>query len=133
MPQGIREVPPSERRCTVKADMIIKNAKIYTSDADQPRACALVVKDGKFAYYQDALDLIRSMAEAKGATMAQIALAWMMNRKPYIVPIPGTRTPARMKENADASDIVLTAEELDRLEQALDRLNLVDTTARRIS
>ena len=85
-----------------------------------------------FAYYQDALDLIRSMADAKGATMAQIALAWMMNRKPYIVPIPGTRTPSRMQENADASDIVFTAEELATLEDTLAKLNLVDTTARRV-
>lgn len=86
-----------------------------------------------FAYYQDALTLIRELAEAKGATMAQIALAWMMNRKPYIVPIPGTRTPSRMQENADASDILLSADELARLEETLDRLDLVDTTARRIS
>ena len=85
-----------------------------------------------FAYYQDALALIRDLADAKGATMAQIALAWMMNEHDYIVPIPGTRTPSRMQENADASDIVFSAEELARLNEALDRLNLVDTTVRRI-
>jgi ABC-type glycerol-3-phosphate transport system substrate-binding protein len=49
-----------------------------------------------------------------------------------IVPIPGTRTPSRMQENADASDIVFTKEELTRLDEALNRLNLVDTTVRRI-
>lgn len=86
-----------------------------------------------FAYYQDALALIREMAEAKDATMAQIALAWMMNRKDYIVPIPGTRNVSRMQENADASDIVFSTEELAKLDDTLDKLNLVDTTARRIS
>ena len=85
-----------------------------------------------FVYYQDALALIREMAEAKDATMAQIALAWMMNRKDYIVPIPGTRTPSRMQENADASDIVFTTDELAKLEDTLAKLNLVDTTARRV-
>ena len=85
-----------------------------------------------FVYYQDALTLIRDLADAKGATMAQIALAWMMNEHDYIVPIPGTRTPSRMQENADASDIIFTEEELARLNEALDRLNLVDTTVRRI-
>lgn len=85
-----------------------------------------------FQYYQAALDLIRSTAESKNATMAQIALAWMMNKKPWIVPIPGTRTPSRMQENADASDIVLTNEEVKSLDEALNRLNLADTSARRI-
>lgn len=85
-----------------------------------------------FQYYQAALDLIRSTAESKNATMAQIALAWMMNKKPWIVPIPGTRTPSRMQENADASDIVLSNEEVKSLDEALNRLNLADTSARRI-
>ena len=85
-----------------------------------------------FRYYQAALDLIRSTAESKNATMAQIALAWMMNKKPWIVPIPGTRTPSRMQENADASDIVLTCEEVQSLDEALNKLNLTDTSARRI-
>ena len=86
-----------------------------------------------FAYYQQALDLIRTTAESRNATMAQIALAWMMNRRPWIVPIPGTRNPERMKENANASDIVLSADEVQALDTALDRLGLVDTSAKRIS
>lgn len=85
-----------------------------------------------FRYYQEALDLIRDTAESKHVTMAQIALAWMMNKKPWIVPIPGTRTPSRMQENADASDIILTSEEVKALDDALNRMNLADTAARRI-
>lgn len=85
-----------------------------------------------FVYYKQALDLIRDTAESKNATMAQIALAWMMNRRPWIVPIPGTRNPERMRENADASDIVLTPQEVQTIDDALDKMGLVDTSARRM-
>ena len=85
-----------------------------------------------FQYYQSALQLIRETAEAKHATMAQISLAWMLNKKPWIVPIPGTRTPSRMQENLDASDIVLSEAELAALDEALDKLNLTDTSAKRM-
>ena len=85
-----------------------------------------------FRYYQQALDLIRTTAERKNATMAQIALAWMVSKKPYIVPIPGTRSAERLQENANASDIILTAAEVQALDDALDKLNLVDTSAKRV-
>ena len=70
-----------------------------------------------FGYYQAVLELIRSMAQEKGATMAQIALAWMMCRKPWIVPIPGTRNVSRMEENAKASDITLTPQEVEWIDR----------------
>ena len=85
-----------------------------------------------FRYYQQALDLIRATAERKEATMAQIALAWMSRKKPYIVPIPGTRSVERMQENANASDIILTEAEVQALDEALNKMGLVDTTAKRI-
>lgn len=86
-----------------------------------------------FEYYQKALDLIRTTAQEKNATMAQIALACMMCKKDWIVPIPGTRSTERMQENADASEITLTAEEVKALDEALNKMNLADTMARRIS
>ena len=82
-----------------------------------------------FNTYKAALDLIKSKAEEKGATAAQISLAWMMCKKPWICPIPGTRTPSRMKENADASEIYLSAAEVAELDAALNKLNLADTSA----
>ena len=85
-----------------------------------------------FAYYQQALDLIRATAEEKSATMAQICLAWMIRKKPWIVPIPGTRSVERMRENLFAADVPLTEAEIVRLDEALDRLGLVDTSARRL-
>lgn len=87
--------------------------------------------DEGFAYYQSALELIRKTAEEKNATMAQISLAWMLNKKPWIIPIPGTRTPSRMKENLAASDISLSTDELTAIDDALKKLNLDDTSARR--
>ena len=66
------------------------------------------------------LALLRGLAEEKGATQAQISLAWMLCKKPWIVPIPGTRKVERMRENAGAAEIVLTPEEVVRLDRALD-------------
>ena len=86
-----------------------------------------------FRYYQSALDLIRTTGEKKNATMAQIALAWIMNQREFVVPIPGTRTVSRMQENADASDIILNPDEMSSLTMALNKLNLVDTRTRRLS
>ncbi len=84
-----------------------------------------------FAYYRQALDLIRTTAESKQATMAQISLAWMLSKKPWIVPIPGTRSPERMQENLNASDIVLTPAEVKALDDALDKMGLVDSMSKR--
>lgn len=58
------------------------------------------------------VDLLKRIAEAKGATPAQIALAWLLAQKPFIVPIPGTRRLDRVKENVGAADVTLTAADL---------------------
>ena len=86
-----------------------------------------------FRYYQQALDLIRSTAEEKGATMAQVCLAWMIRKKPWIVPIPGTRSPERMKENLASADVALTAEEIAKIDEALNQMGLKDAASKRIS
>ena len=68
------------------------------------------------------LQLIRCIASEKNATPAQISLAWMLCKKPWIVPIPGTRKPDRLQENAGAADITLSEEEVKQIDQALDRM-----------
>ena len=73
---------------------------------------------------QKLLDLLYRTAQEKNATPAQISLAWMLCKKPYIVPIPGTRKADRMKENADAARIALTAEEIRLLDEALDNMEM---------
>ena len=65
------------------------------------------------------LALIRRFAEEKDATPAQVSLAWMLHQRPYLVPIPGTRKESRLRENADASEVMLTEEEFTVLDHAL--------------
>ena len=72
------------------------------------------------------LALLQGMAEEKQATPAQISLAWMLCKKPYIVPIPGTRKLNRLEENAGASEIFLTKEEVEALDQALSSMEMSD-------
>lgn len=71
---------------------------------------------------RELFELIRGMAEEKAATPAQISLAWMLCKKPYIVPIPGTRKLERLKENAGAADILLTVQEVNAIDKRLNRM-----------
>ena len=71
---------------------------------------------------QSLLTLLRDLAEKKDATSGQIALAWMLCKKPYIVPIPGTRKHSRLVENAGAADIVLTPEEVAAIDARLESI-----------
>ena len=73
---------------------------------------------------QGLLDLLRRYGREKGATPAQISLAWMLGKKPWIVPIPGTRRVERMRENAGAAEVVLTPEEVAALDRALDQVSM---------
>ena len=70
------------------------------------------------------LGLIHQLAEEKQVTPAQVSLAWMLCKKPYIVPIPGTRKLERMKENAGAADISLSTSEVQTLDNALDNMKM---------
>jgi aryl-alcohol dehydrogenase-like predicted oxidoreductase len=72
--------------------------------------------------FQRNLELVRrvqTLAQAKGCTAAQLALAWLLAQGPDIVPIPGSRVTARLEENAQAADITLTPEELAGLDAAV--------------
>jgi aryl-alcohol dehydrogenase-like predicted oxidoreductase len=68
---------------------------------------------------QALVDRVTSIATAKQATPAQIALAWLLTRKPWIVPIPGTTKPHRLKENLGGAVIELTGDDLRQIESAL--------------
>jgi diketogulonate reductase-like aldo/keto reductase len=65
------------------------------------------------------VDLVQTIAERKGATPAQVALAWVLAQRPWIVPIPGTTKPHRLEENFAASDLELTADDLREIDDAL--------------
>jgi aryl-alcohol dehydrogenase-like predicted oxidoreductase len=64
-------------------------------------------------------DCIRELAEKKGCTPAQLALAWLLVQGKDIVPIPGTRTFSRLKENAESANIALSNDELDEIAAVL--------------
>lgn len=74
---------------------------------------------------QGLVDLLGNVAEKKGATKAQIALAWLLAQKPWIVPIPGTTKLHRLEENIEAAQIVLTSEELTDINSALEKIKIV--------
>jgi aryl-alcohol dehydrogenase-like predicted oxidoreductase len=66
---------------------------------------------------QALVGLIAKFAEAKGATPAQIALAWVLAQKNWIVPIPGTTKLHRLEENTGAADVELTAADLAKIDE----------------
>jgi len=70
------------------------------------------------------VNLIKKVAAGKSATPAQIALAWVLAQKPWIVPIPGTRKLARLEENLAAADFELTPGELRDLNDALSKIEI---------
>lgn len=72
------------------------------------------------------LHYLRELAEQKNATPAQISLAWMICKKPFIMPIPGTRKKERMQENASAADVILTSEEVQTIDRKLENMKMSD-------
>lgn len=75
-----------------------------------------------YAKAKGLLDMLNQMAAEKHATMGQLSLAWMICKKPYIIPIPGSRKLDRLKENFEAGSILLTAEEIAAIDAKLDTM-----------
>jgi aryl-alcohol dehydrogenase-like predicted oxidoreductase len=71
---------------------------------------------------QSLVEQLGRIAAARQATPAQIALAWLLARQPWIVPIPGTTKPHRLRENVGAADIALDADDMCQIEDALGRI-----------
>ena len=70
------------------------------------------------------VDLIKAVAERKSATPAQVALAWLLAQKPWIVPIPGTTKQHRLEENLGAVNVELTQSDLKQIDEASSKLKL---------
>lgn len=70
------------------------------------------------------VDLLTTLAADKGITRAQLALAWLLHQKPWIVPIPGTTKLARLEENLGAASVTLDESELRRIDEALGAVEL---------
>jgi aryl-alcohol dehydrogenase-like predicted oxidoreductase len=74
---------------------------------------------------QGLVNLLKSIATRLGATPAQVALAWLLAQKPWIVPIPGTTKLHRLDENLGAAELELTGNDLDDIESAAERIGVV--------
>jgi len=71
------------------------------------------------------VDLLERIGARKGATPAQIALAWLLAQKPWIVPIPGSRQPERLDENIGAGNVELTPDDLGEIDNAMSQIKVV--------
>lgn len=76
-----------------------------------------LVNDENLDRYQSLLTYLSDLGKEKGAAPGQLALAWILQRKPYIVPIPGMRSAERLAENAKAAEIILTADEMRKIDE----------------
>lgn len=74
---------------------------------------------GNFEKNVEVVDRLAELAAAKGATVSQLALAWLLTRGEHIVPIPGTRSPKRIEENAGAADLTLTDADMKAIDEIL--------------
>jgi aryl-alcohol dehydrogenase-like predicted oxidoreductase len=73
---------------------------------------------------QALVDLLRTIGDRKGATPAQIALAWLLAQRPWIVPIPGTTKVERLRENLGAAEVALGAEDLAEMDRAASEIRV---------
>ena len=71
------------------------------------------------------VELLEKIGSQHGATPAQIALAWLLAQKPWIVPIPGSRKLERLDENNAAVDIELTSNDLSEIREAMSKIAVV--------
>ncbi|TDT63338.1 aldo/keto reductase [Fonticella tunisiensis] len=118
---GVGFVPFSPLGKGFLTGTIDKNATFASSDF---RSIVPRFKPENLEANQVLVELIKKVAAAKNATPAQIALAWVLAQKPWIVPIPGTRKLERLEENLGAVDVELTPEELSDLNDALSKIKI---------
>lgn len=101
----------------------------YTADtrfdfATDYRASMPQFRKESFEQNSELFALLDRLAEEHHATPAQISLAWMLCKRPWIVPIPGTRCLFRLKENIGAADVTLTMEEVRTIDEQLDNMKM---------
>jgi aryl-alcohol dehydrogenase-like predicted oxidoreductase len=118
---GIGFVPFSPLGRGFLTGKITADTKLESSDfrAAIPRFSA----DARAAN-QTLVDLLTEIAISKSVTPAKIALAWLLAQKPWIVPIPGTTKPDRLKENLGAVKVELSPSDLKRIETAMDQVEV---------
>ncbi|CAD0323849.1 aldo/keto reductase [Xanthomonas sp. WHRI 8391] len=100
------------------------NAETQFSDDDFRNQVPRFAAEARQAN-QALVERIQAIAADKDATPAQVALAWLLSRKPWIVPIPGTTKLHRLEENLGGAAVTLSGEDLARIQQALDAVAIV--------
>ena len=100
------------------------NADVELDKTDTRNMLPRFSKENRAAN-QALVDLVVSIATDKNATPAQIALAWLLAQKPFIVPIPGTSKLHRLQENIGATNVLLTNDELSKINSALTTIKIV--------
>lgn len=118
---GIGFVPFSPLGKGFLTGKIDKNATFGDSDF---RSIVPRFKPENLEANQVLVELVEKVAEGKNATPTQIALAWVLAQKPWIIPIPGTRKLERLEENLGAVDVELSPEELSDLNDALSKIEI---------
>ncbi|MGB8907213.1 MAG: aldo/keto reductase [Candidatus Cybelea sp.] len=118
---GIGFVPFSPLGAGFLTGKMDENTRFGTSDfrANLPRFAPAALKANLAL-----VDLLSTVAQRKGATPAQIALAWLLAQKPWLVPIPGTTKPHRLDENLGAAEIDLTPDDLREINDGASKIPL---------
>jgi aryl-alcohol dehydrogenase-like predicted oxidoreductase len=121
---GIGFVPYSPLGKGFLTGKMDENTKLGSSDfrSTLPRFTPEAMKAN-----QSLVDLLGTIAERKKATPAQIALAWLLAQKPWIVPIPGTTKLNRLEENIGAVAVKLTPDDLQDIESAAAKIKVEGT------
>ena len=119
---GIGLVPYSPLGRGYLTGKIDENTTYDSSDirSRNPRFTAEAIKANRVV-----VDLLERIAAQKGATPAQIALAWLLAQKPWIVPIPGSRKLERLDENLGSANVVLSPDDLGEIENAMSQISVV--------
>lgn len=105
---------------TGKFDQNSKFEKGLDYRADMPQFTEEGICKGK-----ELIDLLSDLAVKKKASSAQISLAWLLCKKPYIIPIPGSRKISRLQENLKSADITLTKDEMTKIDKALNEMEFL--------
>lgn len=74
---------------------------------------------------RELLNYLQKLSEEKQATSAQLSLAWMLGKKKWIIPIPGSRKPEQLQENLKAAEIILSAEEINEIDEKLNQMQFL--------
>jgi aryl-alcohol dehydrogenase-like predicted oxidoreductase len=103
------------------------SGKVHTGDkytGDDVRRVITRFDEENVKANQPLVELLRGLAEKKGATLAQVSLAWMLGKWPFVTPIPGARRADRIAENLGAADVELTANELATIDEELAAITI---------